>query len=73
MNPANDDGERAHRHHQFLKEQHLERLREHIRAVEGLLVNSASIAHFAGQFARTFRDAKVQLSFLFEEEFFGSM
>ena len=43
INPANDAGERAHRHHQFLKERHIDRLREHIKAVEGLLVNSASI------------------------------
>jgi len=68
LNPANDDGERAHRHHQFLKEKHLPRLREHIKIVEGILSNSVSIRHFSDQFARWFNVTNIQLGILFEEE-----
>jgi len=68
INPANDAGERAHRHHQFLKEKHLDRLRQHIDTVERLLSNSASIGHFADQFARFFKVPHAQLGFLFQEE-----
>lgn len=68
VNPANDAGERAHRHHQFIKEKHLDRLRQHIDMVERLLSNSASIGHFADQFARFFRVPRAQLGFLFPEE-----
>lgn len=67
-NPANDAGVRAHRHHQFLKEKHLYRLRQHIDTVEGLLSNSASIGHFADQFSRFFKVPRAQIGFLFPEE-----
>lgn len=68
VNPSNDAGERAHRHHQFIKEKHLDRLRQHIDTVERLLSTSASIGHFADQFARFFRVPHAQLGFLFPEE-----
>lgn len=68
VNPSNDAGERAHRHHQFIKEKHLERLRQHIDTVERLLANSASIKHFADLFAGFFRVPRSQMGFLFPEE-----
>jgi hypothetical protein len=67
-NPANDDGERAHRHHQILKVKHLEKVRDHIKIVERLLAGSRSIKHFSDVFASFFEDSDIQLGFLFEEE-----
>ena len=67
-NPRNDDGERMHRHHQLLKDRHLDRLRRHIAVVTGLLANAVSLRHFADQFARAFPDANVHLGLLFIDE-----
>jgi len=67
-NPKNDAGERAHRHHQMLKEKHLGRLRQHIAIVTSLLANAVTLGHFADLFARAFPDADAQLGFLFVDE-----
>ena len=67
-NPRGDAGERAHRHHQLLKDKHLQRLRLHIAVVTGLLANASSLGHFADQFARAFPNANVQLGLLFSDE-----
>lgn len=71
LNPANDDGERAYRHHQFLKTKCLDKLRSHIDTVERLLQESVSIRHFADRFALWFRVPNAQIGMLFQEEMPG--
>ena len=67
-NPSDDEGSRAHRHHQLLKEKHLPKLRSHIEKVDGLLANATSLQHFEDMFTRAFPQSNTQIGFLFATE-----
>jgi len=66
-NPRLGSGDRAHKHHQMLKDKHLARLRQHVNTVTVLLRSSVSLQHFEEQFARNFQDANRQIGLLLGE------
>ena len=65
-NPA-DEGQRAHRHHQMLKDKHMPKLHNHIKTVTGLLGISVSLAMFDDSFNHFFPKPNTQVGFLFGE------
>jgi len=65
-NPA-DEGQRAHKHHQILKDKHMPRLRQHIEMVSGILALAVSLDMFDDSFNRVFPKPDTQIGFLFGE------
>jgi hypothetical protein len=65
-NPA-DEGQRAFRHHQILKDKHMPRLRQHIELVTALLAVAVSLDMFEDSFNRVFPKPNTQVGFLFGE------
>lgn len=65
-NPA-DEGQRAHKHHQILKDKHMPRLRQHIEIIAALLANAISLDMFDDSFNRVFPKLNTQVGFLFGE------
>jgi hypothetical protein len=65
-NPV-DEGQRAHRHHQMLKDKHMPRLRLHIEVVTALLATNVSLDMFEDSFNRVFPKPNTQVGFLFGE------
>lgn len=66
-NPTDDEGVRAHRHHQVLKEKHLPKLRQHIDKIDTLLANAISLNHFDDMFNRAFPQPDTQIGMMFGE------
>lgn len=66
-NPADDDYNRAVRHHQILQQKHKPALRQHIDRVSVMLTLSISINHFDDQFNRAFAKQNTQIGFIFGE------
>lgn len=65
-NPT-DEGQRAYKHHQMLKEKHMPRLRRHIEVVTALLTIAVSLDMFTDNFYRVFPKPNTQVGFLFGE------
>jgi hypothetical protein len=65
-NPA-DEGQRAFKHHQMLKDKHMPKLRQHIEVVSALLVNAVSLDMFDDSFNHAFPRPNTQVGFLFGE------
>ena len=65
-NPA-DEGQRASRHHQMLKDKHMTALRKHIDVVSALLAVSVSLDMFTDSFNHAFPRKNTQVGFLFGE------
>ena len=65
-NPA-DEGQRASRHHQMLKDKHMTALRKHIDVVSALLAISVSLDMFTDSFNHAFPRKNTQIGFLFGE------
>lgn len=66
-NPADDDYQRAVRHHQVLKDKHKPALRQHIDRVGVMLALSVSLQHFDDQFNHAMSLSNTQIGFLFSE------
>lgn len=62
-----DEGSRAYKHHQMLKDKHMPRLRLHIEVVTALLATAVSLDMFADSFNRVFPKVNTQVGFLFGE------
>lgn len=65
-NPS-DEGQRAFKHHQILKDKHMPRLRQHVEIVAALLANAISLDMFDDAFNRVFPKMNTQVGFLFGE------
>lgn len=65
-NPA-DEGRRAHKHHQMIKDKHMPRLKQHIEIIAALLANAISLDMFDDSFNRVFPKLNTQVGFLFGE------
>lgn len=63
-NPV-DEGQRAFKHHQILKEKHMPRLRQHIELVSAVLAIAVSLDMFDNSFNRVFPKPNTQVGFLF--------
>jgi len=59
--------QRAYRHHQMLKSEHMDAFNQHIRTLNTLLGVANSVGHFDDIFNATFPKPETQIGFLFNE------